>query len=86
MTSAQDIPEHLERPAQAAVAWLNETRSSRFELTGVIESASPDDSDPTMVDLAVSRNKNIGRGDVPVDEPKVFAIRAPFVVGVGQGG
>lgn len=37
MQTPADIPPHLEKPARAALAWLNKARDSCYELTGVIE-------------------------------------------------
>jgi hypothetical protein len=39
MYSYDDIPEHLVRPAKAALTWLNQTRTSSYELTGLVDVA-----------------------------------------------
>ncbi len=36
MLETEDIPPHLRPSAQAALAWMNETRNSSYELTGLV--------------------------------------------------
>ncbi|NNL86329.1 MAG: hypothetical protein HKP27_11780 [Myxococcales bacterium] len=37
MPTSEEIPPSLVSPANAALAWLNETRGTRFRLTGVVD-------------------------------------------------
>ena len=41
MDASEAISGPLKQPAEAAVAWLNQTQNSQFELTGVIEPETP---------------------------------------------
>jgi hypothetical protein len=67
--TAEEIPPPLLSPARAALAWLNETRGTRFRLTGVVDTdaalaAKPED--PLEFGLILCENEICLREQVRV--------------------